>query len=91
MFFTVDKRREFLWKDSGPVNFDPHNVPNSNKLESVFSETQGLYGIKSSVLLKKQTRVGFSPMKIQIPRIESFFVNDAEDLEIVRRLSKDKG
>lgn len=85
-FFTVIPVQEYFWNESSAINFNPDKVPNSFELEKMYMETHGLYGIKTSTLIEKQTRVGFKPMQIEIPKIESFDVNVLEDLEIVERL-----
>jgi len=85
-FFTVVPIQEYFWDEDKAVNFNPDKVPNSFELEKMYMETHGLYGIKTSSLLTKQTRIGYNPLKIEIPKIESFDVNVAEDLNIVERL-----
>ena len=85
-FFTVVPVQEYFWDEDKAVNFNPDKVPNSFELDKIYMETHGLYGIKTASLLTKQTRVGYTPLKIEIPKIESFDVNVMEDLEIVERL-----
>lgn len=86
-FFTVNKMQEYLWdKTNKPINFDINKLPNSFELDSIYVETHGLYGIYVKKLLELKTRVGNDPMLIPISKIESFDIDDMEDLEIVKRL-----
>lgn len=85
-FFTVVKLQEYFWKNNRPMNFATDTLPNSFELEPIFLETHGLYGIYTNTLLEHKQRVGKNPLLIEIPKIESFDVNDYEDLEIVERL-----
>jgi len=85
-FFTVSKMQEYFWKKDGPVNFDPKVLPNSFELEPYLMETHGLYGILPEVFLRCKTRIGRKPMMIEIPKIEAFDIDTAEDLDIVERL-----
>lgn len=85
-FFTVVPVQEYFWNEEEAINFNPDKVPNSFELDKMYMETHGLYGIKTSTLIEKQTRVGYSPLKIEIPKIESFDVNVIEDLKIIERL-----
>jgi CMP-N-acetylneuraminic acid synthetase len=86
-FFTVNKMQEYLWDlENGPINFDIGELPNSFELDPIYVETHGLYGIYTEKLLKLKTRVGENPMLIPISKIESFDIDDMEDLEIVETL-----
>jgi len=85
-FFTVTPTQEYFWTESGPLNFSPKMLPNSFQLRELFMETHGLYGIKTTSLIQLKQRIGLNPLKISIPKIESFDVNNQEDLNIVRRL-----
>ncbi|MGA0119886.1 MAG: cytidylyltransferase domain-containing protein [Methylophilaceae bacterium] len=85
-FFTVSELQEYFWEEDRPMNFNPQKVPNSYELDKIFMETHGLYGIKTESLIKNKTRVGLKPLKIKIPKIESFDVNDYSDLKIVERI-----
>lgn len=86
-FFTVTKVQEYFWdEDSNPINFNHQQLPNSFELEPTYMETHGLYGIYIDKLIETKRRVGNSPMKIEIPKIESFDIDDYEDLTIVKRV-----
>jgi N-acylneuraminate cytidylyltransferase len=85
-FFTVSELQEYFWEDGGPMNFDPKKVPNSYELDKLFMETHGLYGIKVDSLIKNKTRIGDKPLRITIPKIESFDINDYSDLKIVESI-----
>ncbi|MHA1941454.1 MAG: acylneuraminate cytidylyltransferase family protein [Candidatus Hodarchaeales archaeon] len=89
-FFTVTKMQEYFWgNDDKPINFDLDKLPNSFELEEQYMETHGLYGIYSDSLLQHKRRVGSNPLKICIPKKESFDINDHEDLEIIKLLYND--
>jgi len=85
-FFTVVNMQEYLWKDNKPINFCKERLPNSFELEKIQVETHGLYGIRPASLLENKTRVGINPMLIEISKLESFDINDNEDIEILERL-----
>jgi CMP-N-acetylneuraminic acid synthetase len=85
-FFTVSELQEYFWEDDRPINFNPKKVPNSYELDKIFMETHGLYGIKTQSLIKHKTRIGSNPLKIKIPKIESFDINEQEDLKIIENI-----
>ncbi|MDA0902618.1 MAG: hypothetical protein O3B09_04345, partial [Proteobacteria bacterium] len=86
-FFTVNKTQEYFWnKENKPINFDITKLPNSFELDPMYVETHGLYGIYAEKLIELKTRVGNNPMLIPISKMESFDIDDMEDLEIVTKL-----
>jgi CMP-N-acetylneuraminic acid synthetase len=86
-FLTVISMQEYFWNNKNePINFDLQILPNSFELEPIFMETHGLYGIFTETFLKKKTRIGYKPMLIEIPKLEAFDIDTAEDIEIVERL-----
>ena len=88
-FFTASKMQEYFWDNNAkPINFDIKKLPNSFELDPIYMETHGLYGIYSQTLLETKTRIGNNPMIIPIPKIESFDIDDHEDLEIIEQILK---
>ena len=86
-FFTVSKMQEYFWNENEePINFSTVQLPNSFQLAPMYMETHGLYGVFSNSLLANKTRVGKKPMMITIPKIESFDIDDKEDLEIIEHI-----
>lgn len=90
-FFTVNKVQEYFWDDNTtPKNFDLDELPNSFKLKPQFMETHGLYGIYTHKLIELKRRIGDLPMMVEIPKIESFDIDDYEDLEIIKHIYNDR-
>ena len=90
-FFTVNKVQEYFWDDNtAPKNFDLDELPNSFKLKPQFMETHGLYGIYTHKLIELKRRIGDLPMMVEIPKIESFDIDDYEDLEIIKHIYNDR-
>ena len=77
-----------FWQNNIPLNFDAES-DNSFELDPIYMETHGLYGIYTKDFLHKKTRVGYNPMLIEIPFIESFDIDTYEELEIVSKLIED--
>lgn len=88
-FFTVTPVQEYFWDEKGkPINFDPDVLPNSFELPKMNMETHGLYGIKPEALLKTKTRIGSSPLLIEINRNEALDIDDADDIELLNKIYK---
>jgi N-acylneuraminate cytidylyltransferase len=85
-FFTVSELQEYFWDGDKPINFDPRKVPNSFELKKISMETHGLYGIKTESLIRNKTRVTSNSLKIPIPKLESFDINESCDLTIIEKM-----
>lgn len=86
-FFSVIKMQEYFWdKNNQPMNFDIKKLPNSFELDEMFMETHGIYGIYTNSLIKQKTRVGKTPLMIEISKLESLDINDEEDLELIKAI-----
>lgn len=85
-FFTSVPVQEYFWENGIPANFDPKALPNSNNLPKLKMETHGLYGIRTETLLKCKTRVGLTPMLIDIPTNEALDINVTDDLKILEKM-----
>ena len=87
-FLTVSSVKEYFWNEDGePVNFSVAELPNSDNLDELFEETDGLYGIKTEEIIEQKRRVGEDPLLVKIPKLESFDIDTPEDMELVRRLA----
>ncbi len=85
-FVSVAKVNEYFWQGGKPMNFDPRILPRRSEIEGLYMETQGLYGILTDTLLEQKTRVGSTPMLLEIPKLESLDVSGQEDLVIAERI-----
>jgi CMP-N-acetylneuraminic acid synthetase len=87
-FLTVTPVKEYFWNNKNePENFGLDTLPNSQDLDKLYSETDGLYGIKTDELIRQKRRIGENPLLVSVPKIESFDIDTQEDLEMVRRLA----
>tara|TARA_R100000734_G_C3318006_1_gene111693 strand:+ start:2959 stop:3660 length:702 start_codon:yes stop_codon:yes gene_type:complete len=88
-FVTVYPMKEYLWENKTnptPANFNADRQLRISEMEEILVDTHGLYGIKVEELLENKNRIGKSPMLIEIPKIESYHINDDQDLEIINRI-----
>lgn len=91
---AVTKIQEFLWKDGTPYNYDIANIPRTQDLEPIYSETCGLYVYAKNLIINKKRRIGDKPHLIEVSKIEACDINDSDDFAIANalfQLQKDKG
>ncbi|MDQ5983866.1 MAG: hypothetical protein RUMPE_00895 [Eubacteriales bacterium SKADARSKE-1] len=79
---AVKKLNEFLWKDGKPLNYDPKNIPRTQDLETIYSETSGLYVFKKDLIKLENRRVGHNPYLKEVGKIEAVDIDDPEDFTI---------
>lgn len=80
--FTVERVRDFLWKDGKPMNFDASKAPRTQDLPEIFKETNGCFAIKREVFEATNRKVGFHPFLKELSFPETQDVNYPEDFLI---------
>lgn len=77
--FTVERVRDFLWKNGKPMNFDASQAPRTQDLPEIYKETNGCFVIKREIFDKTNRKVGFNPYlkELFFPEIQD--VNYPED------------
>lgn len=91
---SVNELKEFLWKDGKPFNYSPENIPRTQDLEPLFTETCGMYAYSKSLIINENRRIGHKPYLLNVSKIEALDVNEPIDFEICNAvfnaLQKDK-
>jgi len=82
---SVSKLQEFMWKNGQPMNYSLDNIPRTQDLEPVYTETCGLYVYKKELILNGR-RIGQNPYLIEVSKIEACDINDPIDFEIADAL-----
>lgn len=80
--FAVTSRKEFLWDNEKPLNYDPQNIPRTQDLSSIYCETSGVYVFEKEIIKNYGRRIGFKPYLCEVGRIESMDIDYPEDFEI---------
>lgn len=85
--FSVKRVKEFLWKDSRPLNYELTNIPRTQDLPLIYSETCGFYIFKKEVLVNSNRRIGDNPFLYEIDNIEAIDIDDEFDFKIADYLT----
>lgn len=73
---------DFLWRDGKPLNYSLTNIPRTQDLPLIYSETCGMYIYSKKLILEENRRVGEKPYFVELSKIESIDINDKEDFII---------
>ena len=79
---SVVKLQEFLWADDKPLNYNLENIPRTQDLKPIYSETCGLYVYTRDLIINQKRRVGECPYLVEVSKIEACDINDKEDFLI---------
>lgn len=80
--FSVKKIQEFLWMNGKPLNYELENIPRTQDLPTIYSETCGFYIFKKDVLEKYNRRIGKKPYLHEVNSIEAIDIDDSFDFDI---------
>lgn len=84
--FSVQKLQEFLWNEKKPINYDLENIPRTQDLPCIYSETSGFYIFKKEVIMKYNRRIGFKPYMKEVSKIEAIDIDEPEDFLIANAI-----
>jgi len=86
--FTVNKvQTRFYRKDLSPVNHDPDNLIRTQDLEPWFEENSNIYVFSSESFAASKSRIGKKPKMLEMRRIESVDIDDADSWKIAEALA----
>ena len=83
---AVQKVQEFLWKGGKPFNYDLDNIPRTQDLEALYSETSGFYIYEKEIITQYNRRVGFKPFLKEVSKIESVDIDEFEDFQVANAI-----
>ncbi|WP_252228860.1 MULTISPECIES: acylneuraminate cytidylyltransferase family protein [unclassified Clostridium] len=87
---TVQKMQEFLWKDKKPFNYDVNDIPRTQDLEPLYTETCGMYIYNRNLIIDENRRIGYRPFLIEVSKIEACDINEPIDFTIANAIYQSK-
>lgn len=85
---SVSKLQEFIWKDGKPFNYSTDNIPRTQDLEPLYTETCGMYVYTRQLILGENRRVGHKPYLVEVSKIEACDINEADDFVIADAIAQ---
>lgn len=80
--FAAKKLQDFLWMEGKPFNYTLDNIPRTQDLQPIYEETSGFYIYTHDVMTELHRRIGENPFIVEIGKIESIDIDEAEDFII---------
>jgi CMP-N-acetylneuraminic acid synthetase len=87
--FLAQRLPELMWTDTGPLNFDAHNVPRTQDLPNIYAETSGAFVFTKETFDKYKSRNGKKPYICEVSAIESIDIDYPEDFEMANAIYKE--
>ena len=85
--FSVTKIYKRFWYEGAiPVNHQIESEPTTQNLTPYFEENSCFYLFSKNSFLKKNNRIGDKPKLFEIPKEESWDIDEEEDLIILEKL-----
>lgn len=78
--------QEFLWRDGKPLNYELENIPRTQDLPKIYTETCGLYVYNRNLILNCQRRISDNPYLIEVSKIEACDINTEDDFIIAEAI-----
>jgi CMP-N-acetylneuraminic acid synthetase len=87
--FSVTRRQARIWSaDAQPMNHDPSILVRTQDLPPFFEENSCLYLFSRESLERHGSRIGERPMLFELPRDESWDIDDEADFRIAEALHR---
>jgi CMP-N-acetylneuraminic acid synthetase len=84
--FSAIQLHDFIWKDNRPLNYDLTHTPRTQDLEEIYIETNGMYIFSRNQILNHNRRIGFSPYKLILDKVQAIDIDDEFDFMIANAI-----
>lgn len=83
---AVSLLQEFLWRDGKPLNYSLENIPRTQDLPLIYTETCGLYVYTRDLIIRRRRRISDDPYLIEVSKIEACDINTEDDFLIAEAI-----
>jgi len=87
--FLAQRLTELMWTETGPLNFNAHDVPRTQDLPKIYAETSGAFVFTKETFKKYKSRNGMNPFICEVSAIEGIDIDYLEDFEIANAIYKE--
>lgn len=85
--FSAKKIQTFLWSKTGPLNYDPNDVPRTQDLSPVYAEVGAFYMFKKEVFTEMRRRIGINPYIQVLDDIEGVDIDEPDEFEFAKMIA----
>ena len=80
--------KEFLWKDTKAINYDPRHMPKSQDLPNILALNFAVNILKRETMIKARSIIGFAPCLYPIDEIEATDIDNEIDFDFAEFMYK---
>lgn len=85
--FSVNRiQARTYWGDGSPINHSLTELKRTQDLDPIFEENSNFFIFSRDSFTKTQSRLGERPLLLEIPRAESFEIDEEEDFQLIQQL-----
>ncbi len=88
--FSAQKIKTFAWYDGKPLNYNLKEIPRTQTIEPVYTETSAFYIFRRDIWCKEHQRVGNTPYMAIVDAIEGIDIDYPEDFEFAEKVINTK-
>lgn len=88
--FSAKKIQTFLWDKTGPLNYNPNDVPRTQDLSPIYAEVGAFYMFRKEVFTDMHRRIGNSPYIQVLNDIEGVDIDEPADFEFAKMIANIK-
>ena len=88
--FSAKKIQTFLWDRTGPINYDPNDVPRTQDLSPVYAEVGAFYIFRKEVFTEQRRRIGNNPYIQVLNDIEGVDIDEPEEFDFAKMIAEIK-
>lgn len=89
--FSAKKIQTFLWNKTGPLNYDPNDVPRTQDLDPIYAEVGAFYIFRKEIFTESQRRIGFNPYIQVLDDVEGVDIDEPDEFEFAKMIAEVKG
>lgn len=83
---TVSRHQTYAWFQGEPLNYNPKQIEQTQKIEPVFVETSGLYAFTSSGYKISGSRIFGKMKRIEVDNVEAIDIDNPSDFHFAQQL-----
>lgn len=85
--FSVNRiQARTYWGDGSPINHSLTELKRTQDLDPIYEENSNFFIFSRDSFAKTQSRLGERPLLLEIPRAESFEIDEEEDFLLIQQL-----
>lgn len=86
--FSVQRHQTFCWFDGKPLNYFLTDIPRTQDIQPIFSETSAFFAFKKPIWCMLGQRIGVNPFMVEVAPLEAIDIDTKEDFDFAQMVMK---